>query len=131
MSKKTREEQQKKIAEILENFSNVNFKPEGLGALEFEKEIFSKNFEVETVKFRIERVALQIADKLENEKEDLKATEKILKTFIALPEEARYTDFFELDYDAMKEIIQLISQFQVTPFLFTERARREAETATE
>lgn len=131
MSKKTREEQQKKIAEILENFSNVNFKPEGLGALEFEKEIFSKNFEVETVKFRIERVALQIADKLENEKEDLKTTEKILKTFIALPEEARYTNFFELDYDAMKEIIQLISQFQVTPFLFTERARREAETATE
>ncbi len=122
MSKKTREEQQKKIAEILENFSNVNFKPEGLGALEFEKEIFS---------IRIERVALQIADKLENEKEDLKATEKILKTFIALPEEARYTNFFELDYDAMKEIIQLISQFQVTPFLFTERARREAETATE
>ena len=131
MSKKTREEQQKKIAEILENFSNVNFKPEGLGALEFEKEIFSKNFEVETVKFRIERVALQIADKLENEKEDLKTTEKILKTFIALSEEARYTNFFELDYDAMKEIIQLISQFQVTPFLFTERARREAETATE
>ena len=131
MSKKTREEQQKKIAEILENFSNVNFKPEGLGALEFEKEIFSKNFEVETVKFRIERVALQIADKLENEKEDLKATEKILKTFIALPEEARYTNFFELDYDAMKEIIQLISQFQVTPFLFTEGARKSAEVTTE
>ena len=79
MSKKTREEQQKKIAEILENFSNVNFKPEGLGALEFEKEIFSKNFEVETVKFRIERVAMQVANKLENEKEDLAATEKNLK----------------------------------------------------
>lgn len=131
MSKKAREEQQKKITEILENFSNVNFKPEGLGALEFEKEIFLKNFEVETVKFRIERVALQIADKLENEKEDLKTTEKILKTFIAFPEEARYTHFFELDYDSMKEIIQLISQFQVTPFLFTERARRETETVTE
>lgn len=131
MSKKTREEQQKKVTEILEVFSNVNFKPEGLGTLEFEKEIFSKDFKVETVKFRIERVALQIADKLENEKEDLKTTEKILKTFIASPEEARYTNFYELDYDAMKEIIELISQFQVTPFLFTERARKSAEITTE
>lgn len=131
MSKKTREQQQEKVTEILEVFSNVNFKPEGLGTLEFEKEIFSKDFKKETVKFRIERVALQIADKLEDEKEGLKTTEKILKTFIASPEEARHTNFYEMDYDAMKEIIELISQFQVTPFLFTEGARKSAETPAE
>lgn len=127
MTKKERQEQQNKINEILENFSNVTFKPEGLGALEFEKEVYSKNFEVETVKFRIERVAMQVANKLENEKEDLAATEKILKTFVALPVEARSASYFELDYTSMKEVIELISEFQVTPFLFTERARATAE----
>ena len=131
MTKKERQEQQNKINEILENFSNVTFKPEGLGALEFEKEVFSKNFEVETVKFRIERVAMQVAEKLEDEKEDIKAAEKILKTFIAEPSDARSVQFFELDYNAMKEIVELISEFQVAPFLFTERARATKETVAE
>lgn len=131
MTKKERQEQQNKINEILENFSNVTFKPEGLGALEFEKEVFSKKFEVETVKFRIERVAMQVAEKLEDEKEDIKAAEKILKTFIAEPSDARSVQFFELDYNAMKEIVELISEFQVAPFLFTERARTTKETVAE
>ena len=131
MTKKERQEQQNKINEILENFSNVTFKPEGLGALEFEKEVFSKKFEVETVKFRIERVAMQVAEKLEDEKEDSKAAEKILKTFIAEPSDARSVQFFELDYNAMKEIVELISEFQVAPFLFTERARATKETVAE
>ena len=131
MTKKERQEQQNKINEILENFSNVTFKPEGLGALEFEKEVFSKNFEVETVKFRIERVAMQVAEKLEDEKDDIKAAEKILKTFIAEPSDARSVQFFELDYNAMKEIVELISEFQVAPFLFTERARAAKETVAE
>lgn len=131
MTKKERQEQQNKINEILENFSNVTFKPEGLGALEFEKEVFSKKFEVETVKFRIERVAMQVAEKLEDEKEDIKAAEKILKTFIAEPSDARSVQFFELDYNAMKEIVELISEFQVAPFLFTERARATKETVAE
>lgn len=130
MTKKERQEQQNKINEILENFSNVTFKPEGLGALEFEKEVFSNNFEVETVRFRIERVAMQVAEKLEDEKEDSKAAGKILKTFIAEPSDARSVQFFELDYNAMKEIVELISEFQVTPFLFTERARATAEAVT-
>lgn len=130
MNKEKRLKEQEKINQILENFSNVTFKPEGLGALEFEKEMFSKNFEVETVKFRIERVAMQIADNLDNEKEDIKATEKILKNFIASPVEARSVNFFELDYNAMKEIIELISEFQVAPFLFTEGARKSTETLT-
>ena len=131
MTKKERQEQQNKINEILENFSNVTFKPEGLGALEFEKEVFSNNFEVETVKFRIERVAMQVAEKLEDEKEDSKAAGKILKTFIAEPSDARSVQFFELDYNAMKEIVELISEFQVAPFLFTERARATKETVAE
>lgn len=131
MNIRERQEQQNKINEILENFSNVTFKPEGLGALEFEKEVFSKKFEVETVKFRIERVAMQVAEKLEDEKEDIKAAEKILKTFIAEPSDARFVQFFELDYNAMKEIVELISEFQVAPFLFTERARTTKETVAE
>lgn len=131
MNIRERQEQQNKINEILENFSNVTFKPEGLGALEFEKEVFSKKFEVETVKFRIERVAMQVAEKLEDEKEDIKAAEKILKTFIAEPSDARSVQFFELDYNAMKEIVELISEFQVAPFLFTERARATKETVAE
>ncbi len=131
MNIRERQEQQNKINEILENFSNVTFKPEGLGALEFEKEVFSKKFEVETVKFRIERVAMQVAEKLEDEKEDIKAAEKILKTFIAEPSDARFVQFFELDYNAMKEIVELISEFQVAPFLFTERARATKETVAE
>ena len=131
MTKKERQEQQNKINEILENFSNVTFKPEGLGALEFEKEVFSNKFEVETVKFRIERVAMQVAEKLEDEKEDIKAAGKILKTFIAEPSDARSVQFFELDYNAMKEIVELISEFQVAPFLFTERARATKETVAE
>lgn len=130
MNKEKRQKEQAKINQILENFLNVTFKTEGLGALEFEKEVFSKKFEVETVKFRIERVAMQIAEKLEDEKEDIKATEKILKTFIASPAEARFIDFFELDYNAMKEIIELISEFQVAPFLFTEGARKTETTIT-
>lgn len=131
MNNEKRQKEQKRINEILENFSNVTFKPEGLGALEFEKEVYSKNFEVETVKFRIERVAMQVANKLENEKEDLAATEKILKIFVALPVEARSASYFELDYTSMKEIIELISEFQVTPFLFTERARESAKITSE
>ena len=70
-------------------------------------------------------------EKLENEKEDLAATEKILKTFVALPVEARSASYFELDYTSMKEIIELISEFQVTPFLFTERARGSAKITSE
>ena len=131
MNNEKRQKEQKRINEILENFSNVTFKLEGLGALEFEKEVYSKNFEVETVKFRIERVAMQVANKLENEKEDLAATEKILKTFVALPVEARSASYFELDYTSMKEVIELISEFQVTPFLFTERARESAKITSE
>lgn len=131
MNNEKRQKEQKRINEILENFSNVTFKSEGLGALEFEKEVYSKNFEVETVKFRIERVAMQVANKLENEKEDLAATEKILKTFVALPVEARSASYFELDYTSMKEVIELISEFQVTPFLFTERARESAKITSE
>lgn len=74
---------------------------------------------------------MQVAEKLEDEKEDIKAAEKILKTFIAEPSDARSVQFFELDYNAMKEIIELISEFQVAPFLFTERARATKETVAE
>ena len=119
-----------KLNKVLGNFSNVEFKTDGLGALEFEKEIFMKNFEVEKVKFRIERVAMQVAEKLGDGKEEVKAVEKVLGAFIASPSEARSANFFELDYTAMSQIIELIGEFQATPFLFTKRARETANIIT-
>ena len=37
-----RAEDQKKVNELLKKFKNVDFKPEGLGALEFNVEMFSE-----------------------------------------------------------------------------------------
>lgn len=130
MNKEKRLKEQKRINGIIENFSNVVFKPEGLGALEFEREIYSEGFEVKNVKFRIERVALQVAERLEEVKAGSETSGQILKTFIAVPSEARSVDFFKMDYTAMREIIELISEFQVAPFLFTEGARKSEEVTT-
>lgn len=124
------EEKINKIDKILENFTDVEFKPEGLGTLEFSKEIFTKNFKKEKINFRIERVAIQIADKVTKCSEEIDSIRKALTTFIAQPYEARALDFYELDYDAMGVILELISAFQDTPFLFTEGARKPQKNVT-
>ncbi len=122
---------QNDIQKVLENFENVEFKTEGLGALEFEKEMYSKGFELQKVKFRIERVPLQIANKLlEKENFGTREIEETLKNYIAEPAEARNIGFFELDYNSMNDIMELIASFQVNPFFFTEAARKSKEDIT-
>lgn len=123
-------DKKEKINNIIEKFSDVIFKPEGLGALEFEKEIFTRNFKKEKVNFRIERVSIQVADKLSKFSDDIEGLQKALATFIAQPYEARNIDFYELDYGAMEDILELASAFQETPFLFTKGAREPKEEIT-
>ena len=126
-----RAEDQKKVNELLKKFKNVEFKPEGLGALEFNVEMFSEKFKVEEIPFRIERVSLQVADKvLKDNLDKIEDMEKVLATFIAFPKEATKLNYFNLDYNAMSDIAELIALFQSTPFSFTEAARNSTEEVT-
>lgn len=126
-----RAEDQKKVNELLKKFKNVEFKPEGLGALEFNVEMFSEKFKVEEIPFRIERVSLQVADKvLKDNLNKIEDMEKVLATFIAFPKEATKLNYFNLDYNAMSDIAELIALFQSTPFSFTEAARNSTEEVT-
>lgn len=127
----SRIEDQKKVNEILKKFKNVEFKTEGIGALEFTAKIYTKNFKMEDIPFRIERVSLQVADKVLKENlNKIEDMEKVLGTFIAYPKEATKLDYFDLDYSAMGDIAELIGLFQSTPFLFTEGARKPTEEIT-
>ena len=126
-----RAEDQKKVNELLKKFKNVEFKPEGIGALEFNVEMFSEKFKVEEIPFRIERVSLQVADKvLKDNLDKIEDMEKVLATFIAFPKEATKLNYFNLDYNAMSDIAELIALFQSTPFSFTEAARNSTEEVT-
>lgn len=118
-----------KIKKIIEKFESVEFKPEGLGALEFTAEIFTKKFELEKIPFRIERVALQVAEKVLKgaESGEAKDIEKVLSTFVAYPRQASSLDFFDMDYEILGNVVELIGEFQSTPFLFTDRARAAKE----
>lgn len=126
-----RAEDQKKVNELLKKFKNVEFKPEGLGALEFNVEMYSEKFKVEEIPFRIERVSLQVADKvLKDNLNKIEDMEKVLATFIAFPKEATKLSYFNLDYNAMSDIAELIALFQSTPFSFTEAARNSTQEVT-
>lgn len=126
-----RAEDQKKVNELLKKFKNVEFKPEGLGALEFNVEMFSEKFKVEEIPFRIERVSLQVADKvLKDNLNKIEDMEKVLATFIAFPKEATKLSYFNLDYNVMSDIAELIALFQSTPFSFTEAARNSTQEVT-
>lgn len=127
----SRIEDQKKVDKIINKFENVEFKAEGLGALEFNVEIFSKDFKLEKIPFRIERVSLQAADKvLKDNLNKIEDMEKVLSTFIAFPKEATKLNYFDLDYSAMSDIAELIALFQSTPFSFTETARNSTKEVT-
>ncbi len=124
--KLTKEEiKEKKKKEFLEgikakNISEIIFKPENLGALEFNLGMVTKNFELEEVPFRIERITSDTFLKIAEEKNDIKGIEKTLKAFVAFPVEARDKEFFNLDTEAMGGLVELILDFQQTPFLFIE-----------
>ena len=105
--------------------SNVVFKPEGLGALEFDIVMTGKNFETTSIPFRIERISTDSFLKFLDLKSDIERAEKILLNFIAFPVEARDKEYFNLDMEAMTNISTLIVDFQQTPFLYIERKNKQ------
>ena len=116
MENKT-EQQELKNKEFLKkiedkNISNITFKAEGLGVLEFNLMMTGKDFKT------IERVSTDTFFKLSSEKDELAIGKKLLNTFIAQPMEARDIEFFNMDQEALETITVIITEFQQTPFLF-------------
>lgn len=134
MDKKLTREELKEVKkkEFLEGIekkgiSNIIFKTEGLGALEFDLEMVGKNFEIGSIPFRIERVSTESFLKLQDIKDGMKAVETTLKTFVAYPVEARDKEYFNLDLEAMTNIVEFILDFQQTPILFLENFKGNAK----
>ena len=118
-----KEQQELKNKEFLEklenkNISNVIFKPEGLGALEFDLMMTGKDFKTINRPFRIERVSTDTFFKLLSKKEELTTGKELLINFIAQPIEARDIEFFNMDQEALETVVTVITEFQQTPFLF-------------
>ncbi|WP_339064274.1 hypothetical protein [Fusobacterium polymorphum] len=118
-----KEQQELKNKEFLEklenkNISNVIFKPEGLGALEFDLMMTGKDFKTIDRPFRIERVSTDTFFKLLSKKEELTTGKELLTNFIAQPIEARDIEFFNMDQEALETVVTVITEFQQTPFLF-------------
>jgi len=118
-----KEQQELKNKEFLEklenkNVSNVIFKPEGLGALEFDLMMTGKDFKTIDRPFRIERVSTDTFFKLLSKKEELTTGKELLANFIAQPIEARDIEFFNMDQEALETVVTVITEFQQTPFLF-------------
>ena len=118
--KEQQELKNKKFLEKLENknISNVIFKPEGLGALEFDLMMTGKDFKTIDRPFRIERVSTDTFFKLLSKKEELTTGKELLINFIAQPIEARDIEFFNMDQEALETVVTVITEFQQTPFLF-------------
>ena len=117
------EQQELKNKEFLKkiedkNISNITFKAEGLGALEFNLMMTGKDFKTIERPFRIERVSTDTFFKLSSEKDELAIGKKLLNTFIAQPMEARDIEFFNMGQEALETITVIITEFQQTPFLF-------------
>nr|DAW71989.1 MAG TPA: hypothetical protein [Caudoviricetes sp.] len=118
-----KEQQELKNKEFLEklenkNISNVIFKTEGLGALEFDLMMTGKDFKTIDRPFRIERVSTDTFFKLLSKKEELTTGKELLTNFIAQPIEARDIEFFNMDQEALETVVTVITEFQQTPFLF-------------
>jgi hypothetical protein len=110
----------KEFLEQLENedVSNIVFKPEGLGALEFDLKMTGKDFKTIDRSFRIERVSTDTFLKISSKKDEIELGNETLKNFVAFPIEARNIEFFNLDQDALLTLVNVITKFQQTPFLF-------------
>lgn len=118
-----KEQQELKNKEFLEKFknknvSNVIFKPDGLGALEFELMMTGKDFKTMDRSFRVERVSTDTFFKLSAKKDELTTAKELLTTFVAQPAEARDIEFFNMDQEALLTMVNVITEFQQTPFLF-------------
>lgn len=120
-----KEQQELKNKEFLEklknkNVSNIIFKPNGLGALEFDLMMTGKDFKTMDRSFRIERVSTDTFFKLSAKKDELTTAKELLTTFVAQPVEARDIEFFNMDQEALLTMVNVITEFQQTPFLFIE-----------
>ena len=118
-----KEQQELKNKEFLEklknkNVSNVIFKTDGLGALEFDLMMTGKDFKTMDRSFRVERVSTDTFFKLSSKKDELTTAKELLTTFVAQPVEARDIEFFNMDQEALLTIVNIITEFQQTPFLF-------------
>lgn len=112
------------------NISNILFKTEGLGALEFDLKMLTKEFQHIDVPFRIERISTDSYLKIANMKDPMQSAEEILKKFIAYPVEARDIEFFNLDFSALENIVSWITDFQNTPLLFLDHFKENAGSET-
>lgn len=101
-----------------EKISNMEFKKEHLGALEFDLKVTDAEFEQKDVHFRIERVPVETFLKIGNLEDISKMVPKTLTSFIALPLEAKQPSFFAYDADALSILSTIISKFQSSPILF-------------
>ena len=104
--------------EQLEKVTNLEFKKEGLGALEFDLKIVDETWEEKPVRFRVERVSPQTYLKITAKDNVEDIMPEVLKNFIAQPSEARNLDFYKYGSETMGIISNIITSFQETPLLF-------------
>ena len=104
--------------EQLEKVTNLEFKKEGLGALEFDLKIVDETWEEKPVHFRVERVSPQTYLKITGKDNVEDIMPEVLKNFIAQPSEARNLDFYKYGSETMGIISNIITSFQETPLLF-------------
>lgn len=101
-----------------EKISNMEFKKEALGALEFDLKVVDETWEEKPVHYRIERVSPQTYLKITSKEGIEDIMPELLKNFIAQPAEARSLDFYKYGSETMGILSNIISSFQETPLLF-------------
>lgn len=104
--------------EQIAKISNMEFKKEHLGALEFDLMVTDAEFEEKPVHFRIERVPAETFLKIGAIDELYKMAPKTLENFVALPIEAKKLNYFDYDTSALNILITIITSFQATPSIF-------------
>lgn len=104
--------------EQLEKISNIEFKKEHLGALEFDLKVTDETWQEKDVHYRIERVSPQTYLKISTKENMEDIMEGLLKNFIAQPVEAKELDFYKYGSETIGIISKIISTFQETPLLF-------------
>ena len=102
----------------LDKVKDMEFKREGMGALEFKLNVTDAEWEDREVLFRIERVSPQTYLMIAEKDGLTKSIPQTLQNFIALPVEAKKLDFFTYDNDALNIIGAVINGFQTSPLLF-------------
>ena len=102
----------------LEKIKDMEFKREGMGALEFKLNVTDAEWEDREVLFRIERVSPQTYLMIAEKDGLTKSIPQTLQNFVAMPMEAKKLDFFTYDNEALNIIGAIINGFQSSPLLF-------------